>query len=129
MKLGAKSAQIAVLAGILAGCSMAERGEEQTLISQFDMIGTRDGFVSAVVGQNWRSDAINLSFGSDGTMSGDINGVPVRGNWEWQGDQVCTNFRVSDSGGAGCAKVGTKPGEMLVIPRSGTGAPYTYRAG
>ncbi|MCV6596727.1 MAG: hypothetical protein OIF40_06565 [Mangrovicoccus sp.] len=128
MGLASKAMQIAALAVCVTGCGIAERGDEQALIAEFDMIEDRAEFVSAVVGKNWQSDAINLRFGKDGTMRGDINGVPVTGAWEWHSGQVCTNFQVSDSGGAGCAKIGTKPGEMLVIPRSGTGAPYTYRA-
>lgn len=113
----------------IAGCEPASRAEEQALIAEFDLIDTREGFVSAAVGPEWRSDEISVRFRDDGTLRGDINGVPVTGQWQWQGDTICSTFRVSDSGGTGCSRVGIKPGELLVIPGSGAGAPYTYTTG
>lgn len=111
-----------------AGCDLGQRAEERALIAEFDIIGSREGFVAAAVGPEWRSDEITVRFRDDGTLRGDINGVPVTGQWEWRGQEICSTFRVSDAGGTGCSRVGTKPGELLVVPRSGAGAPYTYRA-
>ena len=84
----------------VAACDLGQRADEQALIT--------------------------VRFSENGTLRGDINGVPVTGQWEWRDDEGCTAFRVSDAGGSGCSQVGIKPGELLVIPRSGEGAPYTY---
>lgn len=113
---------------VVAGCDMGQRAEERALIAQFDMIGSRDGFVAAAVGPQWRSDEITVRFREDGTLRGNINGVLVTGQWEWRGAEICSTYRVSDAGGTTCSQVGIKPGELLVIPRSGAGAPYTYVA-
>lgn len=118
---------LAAMLGV-TGCSRGPTAEERALIAEFDMITTQDDFEAAVIGTLWRSDEITVRFSEDGTLSGDINGVPVTGSWTWRGETVCTAFRVSDSGGAGCSLVGIQPGALLVVPGSGEGAPYTYTA-
>lgn len=126
MDQAVRAMSLAAALAALAACDPGQRADEQALIAEFDLIGSRDGFVSAAVGPQWRSDEITVRFSENGTLRGDINGVPVTGQWEWRDDEVCTAFRVSDAGGSGCSQVGIKPGELLVIPRSGEGAPYTY---
>lgn len=128
MRQALQAAAIGAALVFLAGCETDQRGEEQALIAQFDMIESRAAFVAAAVGPNWSSDEISVRFREDGSLRGDINGVPVTGQWEWRDGAVCSTFRVSDSGGTGCSKVGSKPGELLVVPFAGEGAPYTYRS-
>lgn len=115
--------------GLLLGCTAQQSPEEQALIDAFEPIETREAFVAFAVGPRWRSDEIKVSFDADGGLSGDINGVAVTGTWLWQGDQICTTFLAADAGGEGCSKLGSRPGELLVIPRGGSGAPYTYVTG
>ncbi|MEM1361905.1 MAG: hypothetical protein AAGF94_09355 [Pseudomonadota bacterium] len=115
--------------GILLGCTMERSPDEQALIDAFEPINTREGFVAFAVGPRWTNDEIKVSFDADGGLSGDINGVAVTGTWIWQNDQICTTFLAADAGGEGCSKLGSRPSELLVIPRGGSGAPYTYVTG
>lgn len=110
----------------LAACGMETSREESELMSQFTPITTRDGFVANVVGRQWQSDEIRVTFAKGGGLTGTVNGIEVTGGWTWAGDQFCSNFRVADSGGQGCSKLGIKPGELLVVPLEGAGAPYTW---
>ncbi|QDY69434.1 hypothetical protein FPZ52_07205 [Qingshengfaniella alkalisoli] len=100
--------------------------QEQELRSQYTPVTTRAQFVEIAVGHQWQSDEIRATFGEDGAISGGINGVPLTGTWKWDGSQFCMTFRVATSGGNGCSKLGYKPGEILVTPLHGFGAPYAY---
>lgn len=117
----------AVGAVALAGCSIASSGDEAALKAQYDPVTTRDAFVSKAAGRPWQSDEVVVRFSGDGSLSGSVNGVPVTGEWTWQGSQFCTTFRVGDSGGDGCSEVRIRPDELLIVPRDGTGAPVVYR--
>lgn len=112
----------------VAGCSLVERQEERALEAGFDPITTEAQFIDQVVGQDWQSDEIRVTYAADGTLSGEINGVEGKGIWHWDNDLFCSAFIVGDSGGEGCAKLGIRPGELLVIPNGGRGAPFVYTA-
>lgn len=110
----------------LAACGLPDRRAEAELKAQFDPVETRADFVARATGRAWQSDEIRVRFAPDGTLAGEVNGVPVTGDWRWQDRLLCTAFHVGDSGGDGCSEIGIRPGEMLVVPLSGRGAPYTY---
>jgi hypothetical protein len=116
-----------IMAGlILGGCSIQTGRDEASLRAQFTPVADEAGFVQQVTGRDWQSDEIRVRFLPDRRLSGTVNGVPVTGNWRWSDGLLCSDFRVGDSGGDGCSEIGIKPGELLVVPLSGSGAPYTY---
>lgn len=110
----------------VTGCSFQAKRDEAALRSGFTPMTTRADFVENTSGRQWQSDEILVRFQPDGTLVGEVNGVPVSGTWTWANAMLCSDFRVGDSGGDGCSQVGIKPGELLAVPLSGTGAPYTY---
>ena len=113
---------------LLSACAIDERAEEAELISHYEPVTTQADFEARVIGRHWKSGPADVTFAKDGSLSGNIDGVPVNGTWVWDDGMLCTAFRAADSGGEGCSKLRHRGDEMLVIPRGGTGAPYTYTA-
>lgn len=118
---------IALLA--LAACTPERPPAETALISKFTPLTTQEEFVAKVVGKPWKQTGISVHFLRDGTLGGMVGREPLSGTWTWKDGQLCALYRASDAGGDGCAKVGLRPGEMLMVPRNGTGAPMVYQAG
>ena len=110
----------------LMACGAAMPREDAALIAQYEPLTTEAAFLEHVGDSRWRSDEITVSFQPDGTLAGAVNGVPASGVWDWRGDLFCFGFTVGDTGGLGCSEVRAGPGEMLVVPREGRGAPYVY---
>lgn len=116
-----------IAAGLVLGaCSFQAAREEATLRSEFTPVVTEAAFVESVANRQWQSDEIRVRFLPGGQLTGEVNGVAVTGDWRWSDTLLCSDFRVGDAGGDGCSEIGIKPGELLVVPLSGAGAPYTY---
>ena len=111
---------------VLVACDTGSSRDEAELKSQFTILTTRDDFVSQIVGRNWQSDSVKVQIAADGTLTGDLNGVPATGVWEWQDNLFCSAFRIADSGGQDCSQIGIARDRMLVVPLRGTGAPFVY---
>ncbi|MFV0244788.1 MAG: hypothetical protein ACK5IB_07195 [Qingshengfaniella sp.] len=113
----------------LAGCSLAQLKEERALEATFEPITTQEAFLAQGVGRVWKNDEITIVYEADGQMRGDANGVQGTGKWWWDDDLMCSTVLIGDSGAEDCVKLGIKPGEMMVIPLRGWGAPFVYTAG
>jgi hypothetical protein len=72
----------------------------------FDVVQSRDTFVSLVQGKELRRFGIRLTVTPDGTIQGRAFGTPVTGQWAWDNGYFCRDlFLGEDDLGFNCQLV------------------------
>ncbi len=58
----------------------------------FNVVSSRDSFVSLVQGRELRRFGIRLTVASDGSITGRAFGTPVTGQWDWNDGYFCRDL-------------------------------------
>jgi hypothetical protein len=58
----------------------------------FNVVQSRDSFVSLVQGKELRRFGIRLTVTPDGTIQGRAFGTPVTGQWDWDNGYFCRDL-------------------------------------
>jgi hypothetical protein len=62
----------------------------------FNVVSSRDSFVSLVQGKELRRFGIRLTVSADGAIQGRAFGTPVTGAWDWENGYFCRDLFFGD---------------------------------
>jgi hypothetical protein len=107
----------ATTAPAIAGAFMAFIASAETAAAEaFNVVSSRDSFVSLIEGRELRRFGIRLTVTSDGTIQGRAFGTPVTGQWNWNDGYFCRDlFYGEDDLGFNCQLVQVN-GETCASP-------------
>jgi hypothetical protein len=83
----------ATTAPAIAGAFMAFIASAETAAAEaFNVVSSRDSFVSLIEGRELRRFGIRLTVTPDGTIQGRAFGTPVTGQWNWNDGYFCRDL-------------------------------------
>lgn len=92
--------------------------------AEFEVVGSRDGFLRLIEGRKLTRFGIQLDVTSSGGIGGSAFGVPVTGDWRWQGGYFCRELKFGERDlGPNCQQVLVRDNVLRFISDQGKG-PY-----
>ena len=111
--MGSKTAIAALAAALFALPVAAE---------EFEVVSSRDGFLSLIEGRELTRLGITLEVTPDGQIIGRAFGTPVTGAWDWNSGYFCRDlFYGEEDLGPNCQQVAVRGETLRFTSDRGTG--------
>ena len=89
---------------------------------EFEVVSSRDGFLSLIEGRELTRMGIRLQVTSDGQIVGRAFGTPVTGAWDWSGGYFCRDLYFGEEDlGPNCQQVAVRGETLRFTSDQGTG--------
>ena len=89
---------------------------------EFEIVSSRDNFLSLIEGRELTRMGIRLQVTSDGQIVGRAFGTPVTGAWNWNGGYFCRDLYYGEEDlGPNCQQVAVRGETLRFTSDQGTG--------
>lgn len=90
--------------------------------ADFQVVDSRDGFVRLIEGRKLTRFGIQLDLSTEGAIGGSAFGVPVTGDWRWQGGYFCRDLKFGQKDlGPNCQQVLVRDNVVRFVSDQGEG--------